>query len=224
MLLLDYILPSIEDIPKLNIVKYVKSTDEFTEKYLSQAAHLKLFDSAIYQIALRTIHEIFEADVIDAIQSINFNGFVNAINPSTGHIETNCIISIQSLKDQFNEINLSMIDPKQCFKSLKGVGSTKLSSMTAIRPILELDKADKRFTDHYEVTSSIDSSSNLAAMDWEDFEHLIREIFGKEFAQNGGEVKVTQASSDGGVDAVAFDPDPIRGGKIEMDPKNRTGS
>ncbi len=224
MLLIDYILPSIEDIPNLNIVKYVKSRDEFTEKNLSHTAHLKLFDSAIYQIALRTIHEIFEADVIEAIQSVNFNGIVNAVNTSTGHIESNCIISIQVLKEEFNEINLSMIDPKQCFKSLKGIGCAKLSSMTAVRPILELDKSDKRFTDHYEVASKVDSRSNLAAMDWEDFEHLVREIFEKEFAQNGGEVKVTQASSDGGVDAIAFDPDPIRGGKIVIQAKRYTNT
>ena len=44
-------------------------------------------------------------------------------------------------------------------------------------------------------------SVNLAAMDWLDFENLIREIFEKEFSQNGGEVKITQASRDGGVDA-----------------------
>ena len=96
--------------------------------------------------------------------------------------------------------------------------------MTAVRPILELDKSDKRFTDHYEVASKVDSRSNLAAMDWEDFEHLVREIFEKEFAQNGGEVKVTQASSDGGVDAIAFDPDPIRGGKIVIQAKRYTNT
>jgi restriction system protein len=56
-------------------------------------------------------------------------------------------------------------------------------------------------------------------MDWEDFEHLIREIFEKEFSSGGGEVKVTQASRDGGVDAIAFDPDPIRGGKIVIQAK-----
>jgi restriction system protein len=54
------------------------------------------------------------------------------------------------------------------------------------------------------------------------FEHLIRELFEKEFVSSGGEVKVTQASSDGGVDAVAFDPDPIRGGKIVIQAKRYT--
>jgi restriction system protein len=61
-------------------------------------------------------------------------------------------------------------------------------------------------------------------MDWEDFEHLVREIFENEFSANGGEVKVTQASKDGGVDAVAFDPDPIRGGKIIIQAKRYTNT
>jgi len=61
-------------------------------------------------------------------------------------------------------------------------------------------------------------------MDWEDFEHLIRELFGQEFSNNGGEVKVTQASRDGGVDVVAFDPDPIRGGKIVIQAKRYTNT
>jgi restriction system protein len=224
MLLIDYILPRLSDIPTLNIIGYIKSRDEFTEKHIGHAAHSKLFDSCVYQIVLRTIHEIFEADVIGAIESINFNGIVNAINPATGHIESNCIVSMQVLKQPFLEINLESIDPKQCFKSLKGIGSTKLSSLASVKPILELDKSDKRFTNHYEVVSSIDDSCNLAAMDWEDFEHLIREIFEKEFATNGGEVKVTQASSDGGVDAIAFDPDPIRGGKIIIQAKRYTNT
>lgn len=42
------------------------------------------------------------------------------------------------------------------------------------------------------------------------------------FNYNGGEVKITQASRDGGVDAIAFDPDPIRGGKIVIQAKRYT--
>jgi restriction system protein len=61
-------------------------------------------------------------------------------------------------------------------------------------------------------------------MDWEDFEHLVREVFEQEFSKNGGEVKITRASRDGGVDAVAFAPDPIRGGKIVIQAKRYTAT
>jgi len=62
---------------------------------------------------------------------------------------------------------------------------------------------------------SLDGLPTISINDDED----IRELFEQEFATGGGEVKVTQASRDGGVDAVAFDPDPIRGGKIVIQAK-----
>ena len=115
-----------------------------------------------------------------------------------------------------------MVEPRACIKKLKGVASSKLHQLAPVAPILQMDRRDERFVASYEVAGTLDDSVNLAAMDWEDFEHLIREIFEKEFSANGGEVKVTQASRDGGVDAVAFDPDPIRGGKIVIQAKRYT--
>ncbi|MFT6072876.1 MAG: restriction system protein [Alphaproteobacteria bacterium] len=226
MLLIDYHLPSIDEMPIINNVRYVKSRDIIEEKTLSQSVIGKLYDNAIYQIVLRTLHEIFEADSIEAISAINFNGLVTTINPATGHQITSCIVTIQATKTSFEAINLDGIinntSYKDCFKSLKGIGSVKLSTMTAVKPLLELDKSDKRFRDHYNVADNLNSEMNIASIGWEDFEHLVREIFQKEFTENGGEVKVTQASSDGGVDAIAFDPDPIRGGKIVIQAKRYT--
>ena len=91
-------------------------------------------------------------------------------------------------------------------------------------PILKLRRDDGRFVSEQNVSHHLDEGYNLAAMNWEDFEHLIREVFEKEFAGSGGEVKVTQASRDGGVDAIAFDPDPIRGGKIVIQAKRYTAT
>ncbi len=91
--------------------------------------------------------------------------------------------------------------------------------LAAVAPILKIDKEDARFVSSYDVAGELDEAVNIAAMDWEDFEHLVRELFEEEFTSTGGEVKVTQASRDGGVDAVAFDPDPIRGGKIVIQAK-----
>jgi restriction system protein len=72
------------------------------------------------------------------------------------------------------------------------------------------------------VMSGVEERTNLASMPWEDFEHLIRQLFETEFSENKTEVKVTRASADGGVDAVIFDPDPIHGGKIVVQAKRYT--
>jgi len=59
-------------------------------------------------------------------------------------------------------------------------------------------------------------------MDWEEFEHLVRQLLEREFATGAAEVRVTQASRDGGVDAVVFNPDPIHGGKFVVQAKRYT--
>ncbi|MEZ4954755.1 MAG: restriction endonuclease [Saprospiraceae bacterium] len=220
ILIIEYRLPSIDNFPTLKEVKYIASKNEIKETHLSETEKNKTFDEAIYKITLRTIHEIFEADASNSIDAVSFNGWVNSLNKATGRMENSCIVSIQANKKEFEEIDLSKVDPKACFKNLKGVGSSKLSAITPIQPIMQIDKADKRIVTSK--TVEYDSSTNLAAMDWEDFEHLIREVFEKEFSKNGGEVNVTQASKDGGVDAIAFDPDPIRGGKIVIQAKRYT--
>jgi len=133
-----------------------------------------------------------------------------------------CILSLQVAKVEFIQLNLANVQPKACFKKLKGVSGSDLLGLSAIRPILQLNREDKRFVPCYGVAGTLDDSVNLAAMDWLDFENLIREVFEKEFTSNGGEVKITRASRDGGVDAIAFDPDPIRGGKIVIQAKRYT--
>lgn len=221
-LVIDYQLPDSAILPTVKEVKYIQSRDEFREYQITKTNFNKLYDDVMYQTALRTIHEIFEADSINGIAFVVFNGYVKSINPATGKEKIACILSLQANREEFENINLSNVEPKACFKSLKGVSSSKLHSLTPIAPILRIEREDKRFINSYAVATELGEEDNLAAMDWEDFEHLIREIFEKEFTSSGGEVKVTRASRDGGVDAVAFDPDPIRGGKIIIQAKRYT--
>lgn len=218
-LIVDYSLPPLEAVPTVIEVRYVVSSDEFTEKSMTALQAEKQYDSLLYQIALRTVHEIFESDVIKAIETVTFNGYVQSTDKATGKQVRPCVLSLQTRRSEFLSLNLALIDPKACFKQLKGVGSPKLHSVAPVAPILRIRRDDGRFVSAYDVTDRLDEGYNLATMDWEDFEHLVREVFGKEFSSNGGEVKVTQASRDGGVDAVAFDPDPIRGGKIVIQAK-----
>jgi restriction system protein len=224
ILVVAYTFPALAVLPKVREVTYVQARDEFVEKELSAPQLNALYDSLLYQITLRTIHELFEADQVQAIQAVVFNGYVTSIDPRSGLSATACVLSLQVNRNEFLGVNLAQVDPKLCFKALRGVGSSKLHSLTPVAPILELRREDGRFVSAREVASTLDSSLNLASMDWEDFEHLIRELFEQEFRASGGEVRVTQASRDGGVDAIAFDPDPIRGGKIIIQAKRYTNT
>lgn len=224
LFVVDFELPAPGDLPTLEKVTYVKSRDERIEKHIPESRAKKLYDSVCYQIALRTIHELYEADSVDALRSITFNGWVTAINKATGRSERSCILSVQSLKEEFLTFDLSRVDPKECFKALKGVAASSLAGLAPVRPILRLTSDDPRFVSSKPVAEHLDESVNLASMPWEDFEHLVRELFAKIFSAPGAEVHVTQASRDGGVDAIALDPDPIKGGKVVIQAKRYTGT
>lgn len=223
-LVVDYMLPPRGAIPRVESITYREKTGEFVESFLNDKTLREYYDSALFQISLRTIHELFEADVVDAIDFVVFNGWVEDIDKSVGQLVRKCVLSVAVNRTDFKQINLAKVDPKACFKRLRGVSAASLSDLAPVAPLAILDREDSRFVQARLVVGEINEGVNLAAMDWEDFEHLVRELFESEFSSNGAEVQVTRASRDGGVDAVVFDPDPIRGGKIVIQAKRYTAT
>ncbi len=222
VMVIDYDLPNVDQIPTLSAVRYIQSKNIFENTYLKDREIDQLYESIVYQTCLRTLREVFASDLIDAIKSLTFNGYVDFIDRAIGKPARSCIVSIQATKAAIEDIDFSAVDPKACFRGLKGAGSAKLSGMAAVVPILKLNRVDERFVPAHDVIDKLNETVNIAAIPWEDFEHLVRDVFEKEFSSPGGEVKITRASRDHGVDAVAFDPDPIRGGKIVIQAKRYT--
>ncbi|QSF55025.1 restriction endonuclease [Brevundimonas fontaquae] len=221
-LVIDFELPTPDAIPTLKEVRYVQSRNEFDEKFVSAAEKARLYDGLLYQMALRTLHEVFEADVHCHVVRVTFNGWVSYVDSATGSDQRSCILSAGVNRPDFEKIDLARVDPKDCFRALKGVAASKLIGLAPVAPLERPRAADRRFIESQDVLSDIGTETNLAAMHWEDFEHLVRQVFEAEFSSANGEVRVTQASRDGGVDAVIFDPDPIRGGKIIVQAKRYT--
>lgn len=221
-LILEVNLPTEAQIPNVKEVKIIKSTSEKKTVTFSSKEYGSIYNKILYACILRILHDISFSDKLDKIDLITANGWITGINKSNGHVETKCILSISTSKKDILLLNLDGIEPEYAFKSLKGISASQLINHTPIAPIISIDKQDKRFVAAENILHTVSSSTNIAAIGWEDFEHLIRELFEKEFAVNGGEVKVTQSSRDGGVDAIAFDPDPIRGGKIVIQSKRYT--
>jgi restriction system protein len=170
-------------------------------------------------ILLRFGFEIARNDVSDTINLLVVNGWVRFLEPATG-LETKAYTaSLMVEPHQLAALNLKNVDPLAAFQNLHGKSAGRLIEIVPIEPALKLPTTDSRFVDAREILNHIDNSTNLALMDWQDFEHLIRELFEKEFSGRGAEVKITQASRDRGVDAIVFDPDPIHGGKYVIQTK-----
>jgi restriction system protein len=219
ILVIDFSLPSPQDVPNVVEYRYVASRKAISPVEMKAKDFAKFYDEIIHQLCLRTMYEAFAADYAKVVQTIVFNGRVSGIDPKTGSPFRSCILSCQATREKFLELDLTRVTPAECVRGLKGIGASSLATLTPVKPILDLNRDDDRLVEGKAVASELLTGDNLAAMPWEDFEHLVRELFEREFAKSGGEVHVTQASRDRGVDAIAFDPDPIRGGKYVIQAK-----
>jgi restriction system protein len=214
------------EFPDVGGVSWIKQVSQKSGLTVKPANQKEAKDAAtlLYPtLSLRLACEIARLDPNNLLEAIVVNGWSNYTEKSTGQVKRAYCTSLFATKDQLLSINLSAADPLAAFASLKGVAARSLE-LTPIAPILRLNTEDKRFVDAKEILEKMAQGENLAAMDWEDFEHLCRQLFEKAFAESGAEVKVTQASRDQGVDAVIFDPDVLRGGKIVVQAKRYTNT
>jgi len=217
----DVHIPPQATVPDIIAYRHRKNADPVPVR-MRKKDHDEIYDTATKQTILRTIHEVLESDYTKNIVAAVANGWVTDIDPATGHERTTCVISVSALREQFEKLNLARVDPSQAIKSLNGLIAGPLSEIAPVKPIMHLDRRDGRFVTSTDVLSGYDGSTNLAEIPWEEFEQLVRELFGKIFSGENAECRVTQVSRDGGVDAIAFDPDPIRGGKFVIQAKRYT--
>ena len=220
IVVIDHPLPDIETIP---IVKERTGRSRFSELVpINTTERRQISDDVLYMIMLRVMREVVLADEINAFRAVAVNGWMSFKDKATGQQRSEYLMSVYAKSDQIRAIDFVNVDPKTCFKGLKGISSPRPSQCVPIAPVIMFDKNDRRIVPGRDVIDVLASETNLAGMPWVDFEHLIRELFEKEFGHGGAEVRVTQASHDRGVDALVFDPDPIRGGKFVIQAKRYT--
>jgi len=108
---LRVLVPGPAEVPAVKAYKYTKSFDEITESTLSQKACKDRYSGAVHQVALRSLHEIFEADRRGIIKTISLEVGTETINPATGRQEYILFVAVGAERDSFLEIDLSNVVP-----------------------------------------------------------------------------------------------------------------
>jgi restriction system protein len=214
-LVLEYELPGVEIIPTVAEYRYIKTKDVIDEKPRKASEIKELYQDVVASLALRTIHEVLEADQGNHLQTVVFNGYVQTIDPATGKDIRPHLVSVRATRGKFSEINLARVDKRACLRNLGAQVSAQPQAMQAVKPIVEFNMVDKRFVEQGDVLSDLESRPNLMDLNPTQFEVLV----GNLFQRMGLESKLTRASRDGGVDAVAYDLRPVLGGKVVIQAK-----
>lgn len=214
-LVVEYQLPPFEIVPAIREYKYVRSQDKITEVQRPATQRKALYASVISQVTIRTLHELFEADRGEKLETIVFNGYVQTIDKATGQQITPYLVTVRTTRTTFRALDLSKVDPHACLRGLNASVSKSPAELAPVRPVLEFNMVDPRFIEESDVLSTLDQRPNLMELSPSEFEALITNLFEK----MGLETRMTQASRDGGVDCVAYDPRPIFGGKVVIQAK-----
>jgi restriction system protein len=214
-LVIEYDLPEASVVPSEADYRYVKTRDAIESKARRASDIKSLYQDIIASIALRTLHEAFEADQADALALVTFNGVVDTHDPSTGQEVRVPLVSVRATKAAFLQLRLERVEKVACLRSLGAQVSNRPDELQAIKPIVEFNMVDKRFIAQSDVLSGLESRPNLLDLSPGEFEALVSNLFGR----MGLDTKLTRSSRDGGVDAVAFDTRPVLGGKVVIQAK-----
>lgn len=219
-LVVEYQLPTVDVVPGVKIYRYVKSKDEVTSTPRPGTQIKSLYSVVVAQVALRTLHELFAADQAEYIDTLVLNCVVETTDPATGRDIRPVLLTVRTTRDVFGSLDLAKVEPFACLRHIGAGLSKSPHELLPVRPVLEFDMVDKRFVQESDVLSGLDQRPNLMELSPTEFENLITNLF----AKMGLETRLTQASRDGGVDCVAFDPRPVFGGKVVIQAKRYKGT
>ncbi|MEM7048639.1 MAG: hypothetical protein AAF604_03225 [Acidobacteriota bacterium] len=118
---LRVVVPPPEAMPTVKAYRYVKSKDEIMATSLSQKASKERYESAIHQVALRSVHEVFEADRRGLIRTISMELGTETVRPATGRMDYFPFVALATDRDQFLELNLSAVVPTASLEHLGAV-------------------------------------------------------------------------------------------------------
>jgi restriction system protein len=111
-------IPAPGQIPTIKVYRYVKASDEITSTPLSQKASKDRYSEVVQQVALRSLHEVFEADRRGLIQSISLEVGTETADPATGKNTYLPFVAVGASREKFMEVDLKAVVPSATLEYL----------------------------------------------------------------------------------------------------------
>ena len=204
-LLVEYHLPPVEVIPVVKEYRYDPVRDDLVAVPRDEAEIRRRYTEIISMVALRTVHEIIEADRGALVREVLFNGIVDTVDRRTGRFVRPCLVSMRTDRETFAAIKLRRVDPVACLKHLQAGLSPSPAELEGVRPMIDFDREADDFTQEFNVLRDIDERPNLATMTPAEWEQTIADLFATMGLAMGD-------ATDGRWRAT--DPRPLFGGRV----------
>ncbi|RUR03612.1 hypothetical protein ELQ94_00090 [Labedella endophytica] len=127
-------IPGPDKVPTVKAYRYVRASDEVTSSPLPQKDLKERYSGVVHNVALRSMHEIFEADRRGLIRAISLELGTETTNPATGRETYVPFVAAAVTRDLFMELDLSAVVPSATLEHLGAVVSKNPFSLAAITP------------------------------------------------------------------------------------------
>lgn len=117
-LALSVAVPAPSDVPSVKEYKYVRAKDAIAETQLTQKEQKDRYASALCQVALRTLHEVFEADRAARIQTIALSVATETIDAATGQMMSVPLVAVAADRSTFTTFDLARVVPSATLQHL----------------------------------------------------------------------------------------------------------
>lgn len=118
------LIPAPDSVPTIKHYKYVKATDEIATVAATQKDVKDRYAGIVNNVALRTLHEVFEADRRGLFRGISLELGTETANPATGRPTYIPFVAVATTRERFEEIDLAGVVPGMTLAHL-GAASSK---------------------------------------------------------------------------------------------------
>jgi restriction system protein len=125
--------PAPDDLPTVRQYKYVRAKDEITATAQTQKEQRERYAALVSNMALRTLHEVWEADRGGKVASISLVGSVAHVDPATGLDTTTPLVAVAADRRTFEDIDLRRVTPAETLRHLGAVVSKNPHALTPIK-------------------------------------------------------------------------------------------
>lgn len=129
---LKVIVPGPVEFPSTKAFRYTKASDEITASPLSQKETKDRYAGVVSNVALRSLHEVFEADRRGLIHGISLEIVTETISPATGRTVHVTLAAVAVSREQFLELELSEVTPSATLDHLGAVVSKNPYGLVAV--------------------------------------------------------------------------------------------
>lgn len=115
---LTVVVPPPAHLPAEKEFRYIKAKDQISPTILPKKDQKERYNNAVFQVALRSLHEIFEADRAGRIQTIAIRVCTVATDPATGVEKRSIFVAAAAERENFMTFDLANVVPQATLEHL----------------------------------------------------------------------------------------------------------